>query len=88
MNTEPCENVKEIFWRDRVSTLEERLEQMRLSRRVLLRILEQSELERKTEVASLVRLNKELKRHNAGYIASIMEKNKELIALRESRVDN
>ncbi|MDD2568812.1 MAG: translation initiation factor 2 [Clostridia bacterium] len=87
MEQKLMENGREIFWRERVNTLEERLEQMRLSRRVLLRILEQAELERKIQVAELTRSNKELKRHNACYIASIMEKNKRIIALQDEGVE-
>lgn len=82
------ENGRELFWRERVQTLEERLEQMRLSRRVLLRILEQAELERKTQVAALTRSNKELQRHNASYIAAIMEKNKRILALQNQAKEN
>ena len=88
MEQKSFENGREIFWRERVQTLEERLEQLRLSRRVLLRILEQAELERKSQVAVLTHSNKVLQRHNANYIAAIMEKNKRILALQDKSKEN
>ena len=72
----------------RVGALEDRLEQMRLSRRVLLQILEKSENEHQNQMANMEkenqRLRQEIKRlhkQTAAYATEIMEKNR-LIAAR------
>ena len=48
----------------RVAALEERLEQMKLSRRVLLRLLDRAENDRKVEVGNLRLENQRLKKQN------------------------
>lgn len=47
-----------------VAALEERLEQMRLSRRVLMRILERTEQDRRVELENLRRENDRLRKKN------------------------
>ena len=54
----------ELALRQRVAALEERLEQMRLSRRVLMRILERTEQDRRVELENLRRENDRLRRKN------------------------
>lgn len=57
-------SVAEELLRQRVEALEERLEQMRLSRRVLMRILERAEQDRQVEIANLRRENERLHQQN------------------------
>lgn len=85
-NREPMQSPTEKILAQRVEALEERLEQMRLSRKVLLRILEQSELERKTEVAKLKVENTKLQRQNNAFAHSLMEKNQTIVTL-QNQID-
>ncbi len=80
-------NPTEKLLAQRIEALEERLEQMRLSRRVLLRILEQSELERKTEVAKLQVENSRLQKQNTSFAHSLMEKNQRIVSLQSQKDD-
>jgi hypothetical protein len=68
----------------RISALEERLEQMRLSRRVLLRILEQSEEDKKNQLLRLEKENTKLQRQNCYFAKSLMAKNNEIMNLSAS----
>lgn len=65
----------------RIEALEERLEQMRLSRRVLLRILEQSEEDKKMQLQRLEKENNKLQRQNCHFAKSLMEKNNTIMSL-------
>lgn len=65
----------------RIEALEERLEQMRLSRRVLLRILEQSEEDKKNQLLRLEKENTKLQRQNCYFAKSLMEKNNRIVSL-------
>lgn len=58
----------ELLLRERVAALEERLEQMKLSRRVLMKILERSEQEKQVVVANLRRENERLRQQNGRLI--------------------
>jgi len=67
-----CDEV--CYWQQRVGELEEKVEQLRLSRRVLLNLVEKLEKER---VCSLTRLEKEnIKLHlaNNRYARSLVKK--------------
>lgn len=72
----------------RIEALEERLEQMRLSRRVLLRILEQTEADNKIQVENLEREKNKLQRQNCYFAKSIMEKNNQIMNLKCSAVED
>lgn len=58
------ESAREVWLSDKVAALEERLEQMRLSRRVLMRLWERAEEEKRVELANLRRENERLRRQN------------------------
>jgi hypothetical protein len=60
----PTISVGEQLLTQRVEALEERLEQMKMSRRVLMRILERADEERRIEVGNLQLENQRLRRHN------------------------
>lgn len=57
-------SAQEQLLRDKVAALEERLEQMRISRRVLMRILERAEQDNRVELGNLRRENERLRRQN------------------------
>lgn len=63
-------SVAEELLRQRVEALEERLEQMRLSRRVLMRILERAEQDKQVEIENLRRENQRLHRQNQRLVKS------------------
>lgn len=66
----------------RVAALEERLEQMKLSRRVLLRLLDRAENDRKVEVGNLRMENQRLKRQNLALANSLWAKNSQIVRLK------
>lgn len=57
-------SVAEQLLRQRVEALEERLEQMRLSRRVLMRLLERTEQDKQVALSNLQRENQRLRKQN------------------------
>ena len=65
----------------RIEALEERLEQLRLSRKVLLRILEQTEEDKKNQLCRLERENIKLQKQNCYFAKSLMAKNNEIMNL-------
>lgn len=62
---------REQLLSDRVAALEERLEQMRTSRRVLMRLWERAEQEKRVQVDNLRRENARLRRQN-GHLARLI----------------
>ncbi len=64
----------------RVAALEERLEQMKLSRRVLLRLLDRAESDRKVEVGNLRLENQRLKKQ--ALANSLWAKNSQIVRLK------
>lgn len=69
----------------RVRELEDKLAQVRLSRRVLLHLLEQMEAERNLFMKKLETENRRLQKANARYARSLLKKNRQIIEL-ESRL--
>ncbi|MCL6560045.1 MAG: translation initiation factor 2 [Firmicutes bacterium] len=69
----------------RVRELEDKLAQVRLSRRVLLHLLEQMEAERNLFMKKLETENRRLQKANARYARSLLKKNQQIIEL-ESRL--
>lgn len=65
----------------RIRELEEKLAQVRLSRRVLLHLLEQVEKERNLFLQSLEKENRRLQQTNARYVRSLLKKNQQIIEL-------
>jgi hypothetical protein len=65
----------------RIRELEEKLAQVRLSRRVLLPLLEQVEKERNLFMQSLEKENRRLQQTNARYVRSLLKKNQQIIEL-------
>lgn len=74
-------SLAEQLLQQRVEALEERLEQMRLSRRVLMRILEQAEQDKQVELGNLRRENERLRRQNSLLARSAWEGNVRLVRM-------
>jgi hypothetical protein len=67
----------------RVRDLEAKVENLRLSRRVLMNILEASERGKRLETEKLERINDRLRRENRRYAQRLMEQNQRILALQE-----
>ncbi|MEW6770497.1 MAG: translation initiation factor 2 [Bacillota bacterium] len=70
-----------VHLKTRIRELEEKLAQVRLSRRVLLHLLEQVEKERNLFMQSLEKENRRLQQTNARYVRSLLKKNQQIIEL-------
>jgi hypothetical protein len=67
----------------RVRDLEAKVENLRMSRRVLMNILEASERGKRLETEKLERINDRLRRENRRYAQRLMEQNRLILALQE-----
>lgn len=76
----------EQLLRRRVENLEEKIAQMKASRRVLLRLLERADQERRIETGNLRMENQRLRRQNKMLAHSLWDKNREIVLLK-SRSD-
>ncbi len=72
-----------LYWQQRVIDLEDKVETLRLSRRVLMRLLEQTETDKMATVAALTRENRRLQKNNAAHAYELMEKNCQIRQLSE-----
>lgn len=70
----------------KIRELEEKIEGLRTSRRVLMNIIELLEKTKKQEVSRLKIENRKLQRTNQKYARLLLEKNKEIIVL-QSRIN-
>lgn len=75
------------FLRCRVRELEEKVEQLRLSRRVLMNLVEIIERDRANFLKRLERENRKLHMNNYRYAQRLMIKNRQIVEL-ESRLQN
>lgn len=69
----------------RIQELEEKVEQLRLSRRVLMNLIERMDKEKSAFLAQLEKENKRLHRANYRYARSLLRKNLQILEL-ESRL--
>lgn len=67
----------------RVRELEDKVEALRISRRVLMNLIDALEKERKEQLASLRRQNERLQRSNSRYARTIMNRNVRITELEE-----
>ncbi|HHY37073.1 MAG TPA: translation initiation factor 2 [Firmicutes bacterium] len=67
----------------RIRDLEAKVENLRLSRRVLMNILEASERGKRQETEKLARINDRLRRENRRYAQRLMEQNRRILALQD-----
>ena len=78
---DPIDEVKLL--RTRVGELEQRVEHLRVSRRVLMNLLEKVEREKVALVHSLEKENVRLQRDNTRFAKWIFSKNREIVQLQE-----
>lgn len=74
-----CDEV--CYWQQRVEELEEKVEQLRLSRRVLLNLVEKLEKERICSLTRLEEENKRLHLTNNRYARSLVKKNIQIVEM-------
>lgn len=77
----------EAYLQRRIQELEEKIEQLRLSRRVLMNLIERMEKEKATFLSRLEKENKKLHRANCRYARSLLQKNLKILEL-ESRLQD
>jgi len=70
---------------NRVKELEEQVEHLRISRRVLMNLIEKIEREKRLLLSSLEKENKRLQQNNAKYANWLWNKNRKIIEL-ESKI--
>lgn len=66
----------------RIKELEERIEQLRLSRRVMMSLLENIDKERRSEIGKMLVAQKKLKKSNVKYAFDLLQKNSKLLELK------
>lgn len=76
-----------VFLQRRVRELEEKVEQLRLSRRVLMNLIEKLEKEKTNFLCRLEKENKKLLHTNYRYARWLLCKNRQIVEL-ESRLDD
>ncbi|MEG6615674.1 translation initiation factor 2 [Peptococcaceae bacterium 1198_IL3148] len=75
------ENELVRYLQHRVQELEEKVEQLRLSRRVLMNLIEKIEKEKNDLFAKLEKENKKLQTNNYKYAKSLLNKNRIIMEL-------
>ena len=75
------ENQEVIFLRRRICELEEKVEQLRLSRRVLMNLIEKLEKEKNILIEQFEKENKKLHKNNWKYARSLLQKNRQIVEL-------
>lgn len=78
---EPKDELK--YLRTRVTELEQRVEHLRVSRRVLMNLLEKVEQEKTAQVNKLEKENCRLQKDNTRFAKWIFAKNREIVQLQE-----
>lgn len=73
--------------KNRIEELEERIEHLRVSRRVLMNLVEKLEKEKNTILTKLEKENRKLQRNNAIYAQNILLKNRRILEL-EAEMQN
>lgn len=71
--------------KNRIDELEERIEHLRVSRRVLMNLVEKLEHEKNTTLTKLEKDNRKLQRNNALYAQSIILKNRKIVELEAAK---
>lgn len=75
------------FLLDRVMELEEKVEQLRLSRRVLMNLIEKIEKDRAGFLTRLERENRKLQQNNYRYAQRLLHKNRQIVELESKLKD-
>lgn len=74
------------YFRRRIQELEEKVDQLRLSRRVLMNLVEKVEREKTFFLTKLERENRKLHKDNYKYARWLLKKNKQIVEL-QTRLD-
>lgn len=69
--------------KERIEELEQRVEHLRVSRRVLMNLVEKLEKEKNYLTSRLEKENRRLQRHNVMYAQSLLLKNRRIMELEE-----
>ncbi len=69
------------YLQNRIQELENKVDQLRLSRRVLMNLVEKIEREKNSILSKLERENKKLTKSNYRYARSILHKNRRIVEL-------
>ncbi|MGI6066038.1 MAG: translation initiation factor 2 [Bacillota bacterium] len=69
--------------KNRIEELEQRVEHLRVSRRVLMNLVEKLEKEKNCVLTKLEKENRKLQRHNALYAQTLLIKNRRIMELEE-----
>ena len=75
------EKMSKEFLINRIKELEEQVEHLRISRRVLMNLIEKIEREKRFFLTKLENENKRLQKNNTKYAQWLWQKNRELIEL-------
>lgn len=73
--------------KNRIEELEERIEHLRVSRRVLMNLVEKLENEKNSLLSKMEKENRKLQRNNALYAQNILLKNRRIMEL-EAAIEN
>ena len=76
------------YWQRRTQDLEEKVEQLRLSRRVLMNLIEKLEKEKASLTGKLEKENKKLHCANYRYARWLLRKNSQIVELEMKLQDN
>ncbi len=76
------------YWQRRTRDLEEKVEQLRLSRRVLMNLIEKLEKEKASLTGKLEKENKKLHCANYRYARWLLRKNSQIVELEMKLQDN
>lgn len=66
---------------DRVKELEEKIENLRFSRRVLMNLIERMEKDKSDILSRLEKENKKLQKNNVRYARTLLRKNRQIIEM-------
>jgi len=81
------EDLEARYLKQRVEELEDKIEQLRLSRRVLMNLVEKTEREKTCFLSRLEKENRRLSQNNCRYARCLIRKNRQILDL-ESRLQN
>lgn len=82
------ERVDVSYLRRRIQELEEKVEQLRLSRRVLMNLIEKIEKDKTGSLSRLERENRKLHKDNHRYAQWLLRKNRQIVELESKLQDN
>ncbi|SHE41600.1 translation initiation factor 2 [Desulforamulus putei] len=75
------------YLQKRIQELEEKVEQLRLSRRVLMNLIEKIEKDKSMFVSRLEKENRKLHKENYRYAQSLLKQNRRIVEL-QNRLEN